>query len=403
MKDVQRIAIVDPSDSTREPLRNILLGVEAVWLEAECSRYEFFIDVARQSCPDAVVIALDSDHNKALQLIQQLTVEFPHMPILAVSSRGDGQSILQALRAGAKEFLTAPVVLEELLLALQRLRANRGSGGGADTSHNINGTTRTESLVVSIVGSKGGVGCTSVAVNLSCAMAQDSKYNVALVDLDLALGDADVALDLIPDYTLADVAVNVDRHDMQFLRRSLCKHESGLSLLPHPVQMEDIALIHEEHLGRVIGLLRASYSHLVFDMSKRFTPADWTAMRMSDVVLLVAQLELTSLRNVVRMVHTMDKEEGLGAKVKIVMNRVGAEDSDIPMEKAQDTIGKPIFWQVPNDYKAMLGARNSGVPLMTHAPKSKAHQSLVSLANTLCGKKPAEKPKKERRSFFSFR
>ena len=399
MKDVQRIAIVDPSDSTREPLRNILLGVEAVWLEAECSRYEFFIDVARQSCPDAVVIALDSDHHKALQLIQQLTVEFPHMPILAVSSRGDGQSILQALRAGAKEFLTAPVVLEELLLALQRLRANRSSG---DTSNPANGATRAESLVLSVVGSKGGVGCTSVAVNLGCNIAQDPKLNVALVDLDLALGDADVALDLIPDYTLADVAVNVDRLDMQFLRRSLCKHESGLSLLPHPVQMEDIALIHDEHLGRVIGLLRASYSHLIFDLSKRFTPTDLTAMRMSDIVILVAQLELTSLRNVVRMLHTMDKEDGLGEKVKVVMNRVGAEDSDITLEKAQETIGKPIYWQVPNDYKAMLGARNSGVPLLTHAPKSKVHHSLVGLANTLTGK-AQDTPKKERRGFFSFR
>jgi pilus assembly protein CpaE len=402
MKDVQRIAIVDPNDATREPLRNLLLGVEAVWLEAECSRYEFFIDVARQSCPDAVVITVDSDHHKALQLIQQLTVEFPHMPILAVSSRGDGQSILQALRAGAKEFLTAPVVLEELLLALQRLRANRSSAGG-DTNNTFNGTTRAESLVVSVVGSKGGVGCTSLAVNLGCCIAQDNKYNAALVDLDLALGDADVALDLIPDYTLADVAMNVDRLDMQFLRRSLCKHESGLSLLPHPVQMEDISLIHEEHLGRVIGLLRASYSHLVFDLSKRFTPTDLTAMRMSDVIILVAQLELTSLRNVVRMLHTMNKEEGLGDKVKVVMNRVGAEDSDITLEKAQDTIGKPIYWQVPNDYKAMLGARNAGVPLLMHAPKSRVHQSLVGLANALCGKAPSEAPKKERRGFFSFR
>ncbi|HZZ82328.1 MAG TPA: AAA family ATPase [Gemmataceae bacterium] len=400
MKDVQRIAIVDPSDSTREPLRNLLLGVEAVWLEAECSRYEFFIDVARQSCPDAVVIALDSDHTKALQLIGQLTIEFPHMPILAVSARGDGQSILAALRAGAKEFLTAPVVLEELLLALQRLRANRTGG---DTSNPANGATRTESLVVSVVGSKGGVGCTSVAVNLACCIAQDQKFNAALVDLDLALGDADVALDLIPDYTLADVAMNVDRLDMQFLRRSLCKHESGVSLLPHPVQMEDIPLIHEEHLGRVIGLLRASYSHLIFDLSKRFTPTDLTAMRMSDVVILLAQLELTSLRNVVRMLHTMEKEEGLGDKVRVVMNRVGADDSDITLEKAQETIGKEIYWQIPNDFKAMLGARNAGVPLLTHAPKSKVHQSILGMANNLCGKVAAEPVKKERRSFFSFR
>src|ERR1035438_740646 len=166
--------------------------------------------------------------------------------------------------------------------------------------------------------------------------------------------------------------------------------------------MEDIALINEEHLGRVIGLLRASYSHLIFDLSKRFTPTDLTAMRMSDVVVVIAQLELTSLRNVVRMLHTMDKEEGLGDKVKVVMNRVGADDSDITLEKAQETIGKPIYWQVPNDYKSMLGARNAGVPLLTHAPKSKVHQSLVGLANALCGK-VAEPAKKERRSFFSFR
>src|SRR6516162_1345864 len=195
MKDVQRIAIVDPSDATREPLRNLLLGVESVWLEAECSRYEFFIDVARQSSPDAVVITLDSDHNKALQLIQQLTSEFPAMPILTVSARGDGQSILQALRAGAKEFLTAPVVLEELLLAMQRLR--QGRGAALDGSGSTNGMARTESLVVSVVGSRGGVGCTSLAVNLGCNMAQSKAFNVALVDLDLALRDADVALDLI--------------------------------------------------------------------------------------------------------------------------------------------------------------------------------------------------------------
>src|SRR5438477_7017867 len=158
MKDVQRIAIVDPSDATREPLRNLLLGVESVWLEAECSRYAFFIDLARQSNPDLVVVTLDAEHNKALQLIQQLTVEFPAMPVLAVSARGDGQSIRQALRAGAKEFLTAPVVLEELLLALNRLRQNRTTIS-ADGTVSMNGAPKVESLVVSVVGSRGGVGC----------------------------------------------------------------------------------------------------------------------------------------------------------------------------------------------------------------------------------------------------
>jgi pilus assembly protein CpaE len=399
MKDVQRVAIVDPSDATREPLRNLLLGVDSVWLEAECSRYEFFIDVARQSNPDLVVVSLDADHAKAMQLIGQLGIEFPGLPILAVSAKADGQSILQALRAGAKEFLTQPVVLEELLTALSRLKTSRV---GSDGNLQLNGSQRAESAVISIVGSRGGVGCTSLAVNLGCSLSQDSNHSVALVDLDLALGDADVALDLIPDYTLADVALNIDRLDMTFLRRSLCKHETGLSLLPHPVQMEDIALIHEDHLQRVIGLLRASYTHLIFDLSKRWTPTDLMAMRMSDVILLIAQLELTSLRNVVRMLHTLGAEDAVADKVRVVINRVGSDDGEITLKKAEETIGRPIFWQVPNDFKAMLGARNAGVPLLTFAPKSRTQISLSQMADTLCGKEPTP-VKKEKRGFFSFR
>src|SRR5215471_9466963 len=108
---MQRIAIVDPSEITREPLRNLLLGVDSIWIEAECTRYEFFLDVVAQSNPDVVVVALDSDQAKAFQLISQLVAVNPALPILAISARGDGQSILQALRAGAREFLTQPVVL----------------------------------------------------------------------------------------------------------------------------------------------------------------------------------------------------------------------------------------------------------------------------------------------------
>src|SRR5262245_42022025 len=125
---VQRVAIVDPSDVTREPLRNLLLGVESIWLEAECARYEFFVEGIQQSNPDVAVVALDADQAKALNLISLLANEFPGLPILAVSGRGDGQSILQALRCGAKEFLTAPVGLEEMLTALNRLKRARGSG-----------------------------------------------------------------------------------------------------------------------------------------------------------------------------------------------------------------------------------------------------------------------------------
>src|SRR6516165_2411775 len=298
-RDVQRIAIMDPSDATRDQLRNLLLGMESVWLEAECARYEFFFDVIRTSNPDVAVISLDADQTKAFQLIAALSQECPGLPILAVSGKNDGQAILQALRSGAREFLTVPVVLEEMLLALQRLGRSRSN---SESYQGTNGVSKAkESQVIAILGSRGGVGCTSLAVNLGATIAQDQSNSAALVDLDLALGDADVALDLIGDHTLADVALNIDRLDMTFLKRSLARHTSGLSLLPHPIQIEDAALIREEHMQRVIGLLRASYTHLILDLSKSFSPIDVTALRMSDKILLVAQLDLTSLRNVVRM------------------------------------------------------------------------------------------------------
>jgi pilus assembly protein CpaE len=383
MRDVQRLAIVDPTDATREPLRNLLLGVESVWLEAECSRYEFFFDVVQQSSPDVAVVALDADQSKAIQLIGQLTQQFPTMPVLAVSAKGDGQLILQALRSGAREFLTQPVVLEELLNVLNRLRvATRVSTTGGVESM---GQSRQDCKVIAVLGSRGGVGCTSLAVNVGCTLAQEPGNTVALIDLDMALGDADVALDLMADYTLADVAMNIERLDMTFLRRSLVKHSTGLSLLPHPVQMEDASLIQEEHLQRVIGLLRASYSHLLLDLSKRFTPMDVTALRMSDLIVLVVQLELSSLRNAVRMLMTLGTEEGLADKVRVVLNRSGADlfEGGISVKRAEETIGRPIFWQIPNDPKSMMGSRNAGVPLLQFAPKTKLQQSFAGLIQAL--------------------
>jgi pilus assembly protein CpaE len=389
---------VDPSDATREELRNVLLGMESVWLEAECSRYEFFYDVIQQSQPDVVMISLDSDQQKALALIQHLGREAPEMPILAISARGDGQAILQALRSGAQEFLTAPVVLEELLKALQRLQ--RTAGVSVNRSGEV-APTRQGSQVIAILGSRGGVGCTSLGVNLGCTLAQEPGASVALADLDLALGDADVSLDLMADYTLADVVLSVDKLDMQFLKRSLTKHSSGLSLLPHPVQMDDCELIREDHLQRVIGLLRASYTHLILDLSKSFSGCDKAALRVADVILVVAQLELSSLRNVVRMLMALGNDPAMAEKVRVVLNRFGS-DGEISLKKAEETIGKPVYWQIPNDTKALQESRNAGIPLLQLAPKSKVQQAFVGLAAALTGKETADRPKEKSRGWGLF-
>ena len=164
------------------------------------------------------------------------------------------------------------------------------------------------------------------------------------------------------------MAQNITRLDFTLLKRSLTKHSSGLYLLPRPVQLEDIALITPDDLQRVIGLLKATFTHLMLDLSKGYSRVDMVALEMATHVLLVTQLDLPCLRNVVRLMMSFDDMDGLADKVKIVVNRVGLDNGQITLKKAQETIGREIFWQLPNDYRTMIEVRNNGVPLIEQAP-----------------------------------
>ena len=397
MTNVLRLAIVDPVDDSRETLKSMLLGMDIVWLEAECSRYEFFSDVVAQTNPDIGVVVLDENPEKALELIESITATNPECSVLAVSSSTDGQIILQAMRAGAKEFLTQPVVVEDLMLAMERI----GNSIGGSTGEGVR-----SSSIVAIAGATGGVGVTSLGVNLGCVLASNPANTVALVDLDLTLGDADVFLDTIPDYTLVDVAQNVSRLDFTLLKRSLTKHSSGLYLLPRPVQLQDAGLITPDDFHRVLGLLKATFSHVIVDLSKSFSSVDLVAMQSAEHVLLVTQLDLPCLRNIVRLMMSFEEEKGLKDKVHLVVNRAGLSNGQISLKKAQETVGRDVYWQLPNDYRVMIEMRNNGVPLIEQAPKAAITQSIVGLAERLFGSGVAdeepEQAKAEKSSWLSF-
>jgi pilus assembly protein CpaE len=401
---MQRVAIVDPTESTRESLRTLLLGVDFVWLEAECARYEYFFDVVQTSAPDLAIVALDADKQKALAMIGQISAENPKLPILTISH--DHQALLMSLQKGAKYFLTHPVTLEDMLAALRRA-LGEASANPAEPSLGSAGRQGGASSVIAVLGSRGGVGTTTLAVNLAATLAADPSSAAALIDLDLALGDADIALEVngFENISIADLARNIERLDMNFLRRAMAKHEaSGLSVLRHPLEIAEVGVIHEGHVERVLNLLKISYTHLVLDLSKSLLPTDLMALRMADVILLTAQLELSSLRNVVRLVHCLGGEENLADKVRVVINRLGADtvEEGISLKKAEEVIGKPIFWQIPNDPKAVIGARVAGHPLVKHAPKSRVQQSIAGLAQALYGKPVSAGADRESKAGWGF-
>ncbi|MEZ6044391.1 MAG: AAA family ATPase [Planctomycetaceae bacterium] len=377
MSGVVRLAIVDPDDSSRSTLKNMLLGIDTLWLEAECARYEFFIDVASQTQPEIALISLDSDAEKGLDLVQKLGQEVPECSVLVVSSSQEGRLILKAMRNGAKEFLSLPLNLEDFMSALERIKQTKQTSD--------QGVSPRSSQVISVVGVSGGIGCTSMAVNLGCALAKEERNSVAIIDLDMSLGDADVWLDIIPDYTIQDVAENISRLDFSLLKRSLTKHSCGAFLLPRPVQMEENSVLTAEELKRVIALLKATFSHLIIDVSKSFSPIDMMALSQSNTVLALTQLDLPSLRNIVRVLQFFDQYDHIADKVQVVVNRIGLSDSQISLNKALETIGREISWQVPNDYATMIESRNNGVPLIEQAPRAKLTKVFQQMAQSFSG------------------
>ncbi len=377
MSQVLRIAIVDPDDATRGALKSTLLGLDTIWLEAECSRYAFFSDVITETSAEIGLVNLDSDPDEGVKLIESLTQSHPDVALLVSSSSTDGSLILRTMRAGAKEFLTQPMRPEELAAAVHRIARSKFGGQSAGG--------RSGCKVITLAGATGGVGSTSLAVNLGCALANNPQNSVVLVDLDLAVGDADVFLDTIPEYTLSDVAQNVSRLDFTLLKRSLTKHSSGLYLLPRPVALDDARLISTDDLQRMFGLLKATFTHLIIDTSKSFSKLDMFALEMATDVLMITQLDLPCLRNVVRLMMAFGEVDGLKEKLRVVVNRVGHGSGQISIKKAQETLGHEVYWQVPNDYRVMVEVRNNGVPLIEQAPKAVITQSIGQLAAGLSG------------------
>jgi len=375
MKSVLRIATVDPNEDSRNALKTLLLGIDTVWLEAECSRYEFFIDVVLQTHPDIALVNVDSDPNAAIKLIGDITANAPQCDVLVVSSSQEGSLILQVMRSGAREFLNQPLQLDDFIAALDRIRGARGaiSGEGGMESGKI----------ITVAGVGGGIGSTAIAVNVAASLAQISTNSPVVIDLDLTLGDVDIWLDIIPEYTLRDVSENIGRLDYALLKRSLTRHDCGVFLLPRPTELEGQDLIQPDDLRRILALLKATFSHLIIDVSKSFGPLDLAAMEVSDEIFMVTQLDLSCLRNVVRIMQHLSQNNGLDSKVEIIVNRMGLGDSDISINKALETIGREVFWQLPNDYATMIGSRNNGKPLCQHAPKAKLTRSMKDLAARL--------------------
>ena len=193
---------------------------------------------------------------------------------------------------------------------------------------------------------------------------------------------------------------NFERLDLTLLKRSISRHASGLYVLPHPEAIHDVAAIDPEHLRRFFGLLSAAFNTVVIDTSKGLLASDFAAFELSDVILVVVQLDVICLRNTSRLMALFRECEGLAERVKLVVNRSGSLESEISLKKAEETLNMPVSWQIPNASRMFQEARSKGAPLAEIAKGSRPHQVFLEIARSLSPPQD-NAPSKPRRGFFA--
>lgn len=390
MKDLIRIVLIDPNGESRDALRRLTGAIDGFWVAEVLETYRGAAARVGQVAPDLTIVALDHDPQQAVELIGAVTQANPRAAVLPASGGSDSALILRAIRAGAREFLTLPAEPAEVLeIAGRLLRGREESQAPAARNRRV----------ISVMGASGGVGVTSVAVNLAASLAACKEQETILLDLDMIFGSVDAALDIVTDHTLFTVLQSFERLDATLLKRSMTRHASGLYVLPRPQAIEEVAKVDPDTLHRLLGLLKATFSTVVIDTSKGLQSSDFAALETSDVIVVVAQLELTCLRNTSRLIQLFQQFDGLVDRVKLVINRSGSSDTEISQAKAEETLKMPITWQIPNATKIYQAARIKGAPIADVAKGTRPHQVFLEMARAV--RPPTEEVVKPRKGFFA--
>ncbi|PYX95860.1 MAG: hypothetical protein DMG71_07855 [Acidobacteria bacterium] len=318
--------------------------------------------------PDVVLVDIGAENpTPAIRAIELLHQELPDCPVFAIGSMAQAQVIVNAMRAGAREFIERPTTTTDLLEAFVRLTA-------AQRKVHREGA---RGKVFTVVNAKGGSGATTVAVNLALAL-QSAHGNVALVDL-APLGHTALHLNLKPLFSVADAVRNLHRLDSSLLESFMTRHAEGLQLLAGtnaPAAIEPSTA----EFARLFDMLVNHYRYVLVDASSRLDAATRLVCNLSETVLLVAHTDVASLWSAARVLQYLG-ETGGRERVRLLLNRFrkvpGFSEAD-----AEAAAGAKLLWKIPNQYFAVSAAIDRGVPLMqqTH---SEIARSFSGLASTL--------------------
>jgi pilus assembly protein CpaE len=319
--------------------------------------------------PELVVVALSPDPDRTLAVLVALRAQ-TQAPILAVGPASDPKLILQALRAGANDYVDEAEIQTDLRAGLGRVRVGLHAQGKPGR-------------LVALLSPRGGSGASTLAVNLATVLAGEHK-SALLIDMKRAAGDLADLLDLRPSHTLADLSQHASRMDRVMFEGALVRHGSGVHLLAAPRTFLEMAHVTPEGVRQALLVGRSIFPYVLADLECSFQPEAAEVLRQADVILLVLRLDFTCLRGTR---HALEYLKELGVdpeRVRLVANRHG-QPKEVPAASAAEALGVKIFHCVPEDATTVNRANNSGVPLVLESPRAKVARSLTALAHSING------------------
>jgi pilus assembly protein CpaE len=391
MADQIRVLVVDDIPETRDHLTK-LLGFESdIEVIGSASSGREAIQMASKLRPDVVLMDINMPDMDGITATEQLTTAAPSSAVVMMSVQGEADYLRRSMLAGAREFLVKPFSSDELTASIrqvssrEREKASRigvpvaltpGAGPGGDGEGG---------KVVAVFSPKGGVGRTTVAVNLAVAAASELGKRVVVMDGSFQFGDVGVLLNLSPkSNSIADVVPILQSGELDSIDTFVLDHTSGVRVLLAPPSPEMAEHITPTIVKQVLDALRQSHDLVVVDCTAFFNDTTLAILDAADVILTMLSLEITSIKNMRLFLEVADQLGYETDKVRLVLNRA---DSTLGIRVAdvEHSIGRKVDETIVSDGRSVVYALNRGIPFFISNREAQVSQDILRLAKSVIG------------------
>jgi pilus assembly protein CpaE len=392
MAEQIRVLIVDDIPETREHLSKLLgfegdidvIGVAASGAEA--------LRMAATLTPDIVLMDINMPDMDGIATTEQLSRDIPTASIIMMSVQGEADYLRRSMLAGARELLVKPFSSDELNASIRQVFARErekysrmapvvgASGGGPQAIQD-----REPGQVIAVFSPKGGVGRTTVAVNLAVAAATELNRKVVLVDASFQFGDVGVLLNLNPKgKSIADLLPELETGDPESLDTFVVTHSAGIRVLLAPPTPETAELITPSAVRKIIEKLRYEADVVIVDCAAFFNDTTLAILDMADTILTMLSLEITSIKNMRLFLEVADQLGYEKGKVRLVLNR-GDSALGIRLADVEQSIGRKVNDTITSDGRSVVYALNRGVPFFLSNKDAQVSQDILRLAKAVIG------------------